>query len=60
MRSFAPFDLDAAILTFGEVNTNVVWRISAGTVCIEPCFKKFCDDKRFRCVPKSYVASGLS
>jgi hypothetical protein len=39
MRSFAPFDLDAAIPTLSEINANVIGRIAAGTVGIEPCLQ---------------------
>jgi hypothetical protein len=51
MRSFAPFDLDAAITPLSEVNADVIGRVAAGTMGIEPCLKQFCDDERFRSIP---------
>ena len=57
MCSFAPFDLEAAIPPLFKVYANVIRRIAAGTMGVEPCLGQFRDDKRFRGVPRAYVTS---
>jgi hypothetical protein len=45
-----PFDLDAAVSPLSEVNDDVIGRIAAGRVGIEPSFQQFRFDEPFRSV----------